>query len=218
MKSELKEFLKLEKKKIIVSLIIPYFFIWVPPLYIGVGIFLVQSILIYPFVCAIFGIIRSYRGKWKISSSKRKFKLILLGLIVFNPLNAIVFINLSLLFFTGAYHYPTIQSVEIVNISSGSPIAKTSLRAGLKIHTIETYNSKWIILDEYTMKEEVTNYQYFRINNTDDFFNSLNNALVGQRVTVIDVWGSTYGFKKTRNISNWGIEVKDIKFKRGLFA
>jgi hypothetical protein len=222
MNSELKEFLKPDRYKVIVSLLLPYFFIGVAIrsfLAFGIGVFLIESIFVYPFICSLFAIVRAFRERKirKTFSSKTNLLLIVVGLIFFNPLNAILYFNMLYLFVISAFYYPPMPMVEIVSIAPDSPFIESGLKPGYKIYTVETYNSAWVRIDKTTRKEEIKNYRKFRIHNTSEYFASLNNAAIGERIKQTTINGDKYTITKTQNITDWGIDVKDITSKRWLF-
>ncbi len=242
MKTELKEFLKPDRNKVITSLLLPYFFLGLGIFLYGIGVvfgvefskplseylpafgflfFLsafTQSILVYPFVCSLFAFVRSFKkGSIKeILQPKITPLLILLGLVFFNPVMATFYLKILTLFTISALYYPPMPMVQVVSISPDSPFVTSGIKPSYKIYTIEIFSLEEIIIEKYHRKIERKNYRKFRIKNTTDFFNALGNASVGEGFLVTTVDGSEYGLKKTENTTNWGIEVRDITYKRWL--
>ncbi len=244
MKSELVEFLKPDKKKIIVTLVFPYLFIGLALLISGLAdlfrlgvsepiseyllasilstnpltiLFrIIYSILTYPFICAIFVVASDYKkGSIRaIFSSRTKLYLIVLGLVFFNPFIGIFYLSIisaMVLFVSINLFYPPMLMVEIVSISPDSPFIESGLEPTYKIYSVETYNSEWIRIDERTRKEEITNHRKFRVHNSTEFLDILDRAAIGQIITITTSNGNQYSITKTKNFTNWGVEIGEAK-------
>ena len=141
----LREFLKPTKSKIILALALPFIYVLIVliigyiqdsaiifpinyPITIVIGV-LFESLITYPFTCAIVELANGYRSKElnKLKTDKKYLSLVLLSLILFNPV-IIRLISVAVVFLT----LPALSGfpcgVQIVEVFPDSPAEKAGLQ------------------------------------------------------------------------------------------
>ncbi len=158
------EFLKPDKKRVVLALLVPYlerffyyFISWIillfqegvsmPPLtdfipsLLGRSIYLlVESVIYYPFACSVVVLFNYYRGEGirELRVNRRLFTYVVIGLLVFNPFS----VNLALVIGEmAAYRYyytrPTpFIGLKVVEVQPSSAAEKMGIEKGLIISKI----------------------------------------------------------------------------------
>lgn len=225
MKEKIIEFLRPDKRKVILSILLPY--IWVifglslilyfsssdnaifvypsvPHEVIFIIFYLIEnlvmSVFIYPLACSIILIVDYYKtGRIKeISDDKGFLGFIIFTILVFNP-TSLKFIGILIYIFTSLLSTtPSYRGgVEIVEV------APNSLAEYIRIEPNDIIVSVKIIRNDAVIADK-------RIENSADFFKTLNKTKPGDYIIFRKLGGSSYGhLLQEHEIGEWGFKIRE---------
>jgi len=234
-KDKLKEFLRPDKEKIIIALILPYLSYFLPrfygylrgyidydilklmmfsqfyyPKYIFINLML--AIIMYPFSCSIILLI-SYHKQKKLSELKKDKQMLLLtsaGIIIFNPLTiemiSFLILVLAVLQKGSIYGIPMVDGVLITEVMPNSVAQDLGLKPGLRRVEIET--------GRYVMHGNIPQFinKYGKlIRNTSDIVEVFNNVPEWNRIYIRFLGGESIGsyLGENKTYTKLGIKVRD---------
>ena len=145
------------------------------------------------------------------------FFLILLGILIFNPISFNFLLVIANLFVI-SFKSPPIPMVEVVEISPDSPLANSPLKVGGRVYevTIIKLGEEYREVKDITyINPNVTDEKTFVIRNSSDFYQAMEEAKRWDSIHIRTL-RIILSRKIPENITDWGIKVRDIKYKQWL--